>query len=478
MADPGESLSKRELDVLQAMYNGGSNKEIASELFISPNTVKVHVRNIFTKMGASSRTEAVTLGIEQGLLDGGVAILDKPGTVTEVVSDSAETAIPHDIAPPTAEELFSESITQSETPLPDLAIAEPAPVLPAPATSPRRWLYMGIGLLLVLAFIAASAFALMQNGGIVQATPEPFVDVELSERGWFESQALDEARSGMALTSVGVTLYQIGGETADGINNEVFSFDTRNRYWQPLMEKPTAVSRAGAAVAVGQIYVAGGQTDEGSTATVEVYSPTSDAWRSVASLPRPLAGTLLVANAENLFAFGGDENGTVSAEAFIYDPLEDNWRPLAPMSQARTDAAGAIIDGEVMIVGGSDGSAELDSCEIFSISDETWRDCPTMLEKRSGARAVSLAGKLYVIGGSAAGDVNYGEAYDDSNGTWQVVNMPMLTSSAGWTNPGVAVVETRIYMVGGTIDGELQNGNYYYTPLQFRFFFPSTSSGS
>ena len=476
MPDLGESLSKRELDVLQAMYNGGSNKEIANELVISPNTVKVHVRNIFTKMGANSRTEAVTMGMEQGLLQGVVVVVDEPGDATVPPTDEAD---PHQTIPkPTAEELFAESVFQPELTQPEPKPIAAAPAVPEPATSSRRLLYLGVGLVLLLAAIGAGAFSLLQGSAIPQATPEPFVDIELSEHGWFESQSLAEPRSGMALTSVGVTLYQIGGETADGIDNEVFSFDTRNRNWQPLMEKPTAVSRAGAAVAVGQIYVAGGQTSEGSTATVEVYSPTSDAWRSVASLPRPLAGMLLVASSERLFAFGGDEDGSVSAESFTYDPIEDNWRPLPAMSIARTDAAGAVINGEVMIVGGSDGTTELSSCEIFNIAEETWRDCPAMLENRSGARAVSLAGKLYVIGGGASNNVSYGEAFDDTNGTWQVVNVPMLVSSSGWTAPGVAVVETRIYMLGGAIDGVLQNGNYYYTPLQFRFFFPSTNSGS
>jgi two-component system, NarL family, response regulator YdfI len=63
-----ESLTRRELEVLQMLAAGLSNKEIAARLNISEHTVKFHVASILGKLGAGSRTEAVSLGIRRGLV--------------------------------------------------------------------------------------------------------------------------------------------------------------------------------------------------------------------------------------------------------------------------------------------------------------------------------------------------------------------------------------------------------------------------
>jgi DNA-binding NarL/FixJ family response regulator len=60
-------LTDRELEVLEHMTEGRNNPEIAQELSISPLTVKTHVRNIFTKMNVSSRTEAVIVAIQRDM---------------------------------------------------------------------------------------------------------------------------------------------------------------------------------------------------------------------------------------------------------------------------------------------------------------------------------------------------------------------------------------------------------------------------
>jgi NarL family two-component system response regulator YdfI len=68
LGELAESLTRRELEVLQMLAGGLSNKEIAARLNLSEHTAKFHVASILGKLGAGSRTEAVALGIRRGLV--------------------------------------------------------------------------------------------------------------------------------------------------------------------------------------------------------------------------------------------------------------------------------------------------------------------------------------------------------------------------------------------------------------------------
>lgn len=66
MAD--ETLTAREIDVLRRVAGGNRNRDIADLLFISEETVKVHVKHIMEKLGARDRTEAVAIGLRRGII--------------------------------------------------------------------------------------------------------------------------------------------------------------------------------------------------------------------------------------------------------------------------------------------------------------------------------------------------------------------------------------------------------------------------
>ena len=61
-------LTPREIEVLQMLTNGMSNKIVAQNLHISEHTVKFHVSSIFQKLDVSTRTEAVAVGVRLGLI--------------------------------------------------------------------------------------------------------------------------------------------------------------------------------------------------------------------------------------------------------------------------------------------------------------------------------------------------------------------------------------------------------------------------
>ena len=63
-----EALTEREVEVLRHVAEGNRNRDIAEKLFISEETVKVHVKHIMDKLGASDRTQAVAIAVRRGII--------------------------------------------------------------------------------------------------------------------------------------------------------------------------------------------------------------------------------------------------------------------------------------------------------------------------------------------------------------------------------------------------------------------------
>jgi DNA-binding NarL/FixJ family response regulator len=64
-----EALTEREIDVLGRVAHGNRNRDIGEQLFISEETVKVHMKHIMEKLGASDRTQAVAIAIRRGIIE-------------------------------------------------------------------------------------------------------------------------------------------------------------------------------------------------------------------------------------------------------------------------------------------------------------------------------------------------------------------------------------------------------------------------
>lgn len=465
MAERGESLSDRELDVLQRLAAGESNKAIADGLSISPLTVKTHLRNIFIKLDVSTRTEAMTVAIQQGVLNVGggdgspVVVGQSPDAVAEEADDWP--------AP-------TEAGTNGQAPAEE---AEPTP--DAPVVS-HRWRNLSLALLALL-LLTAALFAYIQwrGDGLSPAASEPFAEQELGETRWLSSRPLPEPRAGRAAAAVGLEVYVIGGETEAGITDDTRVFNTLDRTWRRAADKPTAVGDVSAAELFGEIYVPGGLLADGKpTSLVEAYSPTQNAWRRAAALPRPVAGAVVLADGGFLYVFGGrDENGPLDT-AFVYDPAADSWRPIAPLPEPRAEAAGGALLGRLYVVGGVDDAGISDACSVYDPAADAWSECPAMLQPRAGAGATVLLNKLYLIGGAPTADPGepiYGEVYDPNSRAWTILNMP--PDAVTWTEPGVTHVETRIYALGGRKGDTLSDSTLVYAPLVFQTFIPAAPSG-
>lgn len=63
-----ETLTDREIEVLRQVAEGNRNRDIAEKLFISEETVKVHIKHVMGKLGANDRTQAVAIGVRRGII--------------------------------------------------------------------------------------------------------------------------------------------------------------------------------------------------------------------------------------------------------------------------------------------------------------------------------------------------------------------------------------------------------------------------
>jgi DNA-binding NarL/FixJ family response regulator len=64
-----EDLTAREIEVLSQIAGGNRNRDIAKKLFITEETVKVHIKHIMEKLGANDRTQAVAIGVRRGIIE-------------------------------------------------------------------------------------------------------------------------------------------------------------------------------------------------------------------------------------------------------------------------------------------------------------------------------------------------------------------------------------------------------------------------
>ena len=418
MANEPESLTERELEVLRLVATGASNQQIARELFISVNTVKVHLRNIFTKLEVQSRTEATLYAIREGWIEG--------------------------------------------VELPEEAEAQQA--------RPRFTWQLGVAIvavaLLVIAVISQVVIRSSRNSALL--TPESVAaTVSASVQRWKARTPLPIPRMGLATIAYEGQVYAIGGESADGVSGAVERYDPQADGWTSLADKPTAVADVAAALIGGEIYVPGGRTPPGSpTAIVEAYNPETDTWESKAPLPVALSAYALAALEGKLYLFGGWDGSAYLDSVYEYDPAQDVWTAKTPMPTARGFAGAAVADGKIYVIGGYDGQDDLATNEEYVPSQDDGQGNPWTVKSpmpvgRAGCGVAVAANIIHVIGGGWEREVADGVQYNVRTDEWETLEVPV---SGQWRSLGLAMVDTEIYAVGGW-NGDYMDANQEYTAI-------------
>lgn len=436
MAEKRNTLSQRELEIARLVATGATNQQIAKELTISVNTVKVHLKNIFGKLDIQSRTEVAMYAVSQGWVD-----LDMPPTAPTTVPTETESIVPEAVS-------------------------------------------LGKRIFLVLAVLVAGLMLFLPQveGESTSSIASEFADHSASAYlsgpalelyRWSSMAPLPTVRSRFAAAYCDGSIYVIGGDSGEGVTGVVEEFDPSTNSWRARRPKPVPVSNVSAGVIGGKVYVAGGFTAAGEViADLEVYDPAADVWERGVSLPVPLCAYAVAVVDGKLYVFGGWTGSSYLGSTYQYDPLTDVWSDGTSMPSARGFAGAAVIHEKVYVVGGYNGREELASVEQYdpAMDDgrrDPWTAKSPMTMRRGGLGIAAVAGTLYAIGGGWHGYLAYNERYDAMTDTWSTIETPVFGE---WRNLGVVASDTRIYALGGW-NGDFLNLNQEYQAL-FTYYLP------
>ncbi|MGQ9927414.1 MAG: Kelch repeat-containing protein [Chloroflexaceae bacterium] len=441
-------ISDREREILQLVAQGATNQQIADQLNISVNTVKVHLRNIFSKIGVVSRTEATLYAIRTGI----VSVAERAGAPDEAASlnsASADESGPAGLAPADVEEAEAATLLTPES-LPALAAPFPATdPLPAPSTLQQQW-WRGalfVGLVLVSALIAVwfiwspSPPPATEPGA---AAASASADSAVGER-WIAHAPVPTPRQDFALIASPSEgrLYVIGGrhqgQTLPGLDR----YDPRTKLWVPLADMSVPTSAMQAAELRGRIYVPGGELASGSVSErLEAYDPREQRWHELAPLPAPRSRYGLAVWEGKLYLLGGWNGQQMSAEVFVYDPVGDRWSRGPALPSARQYPAAAVVSGQLYLIGGEGPGGPLRESLRLEVegATERWQFLPPLPQPIGRPQAMALLSSLLAINGQDRAVWQYDAASD----AWVPYPIPAEIEA----NSSAALLNTSLYFVG------------------------------
>ncbi|GIV87335.1 MAG: LuxR family transcriptional regulator [Chloroflexus sp.] len=459
-------ISEREREILRLVATGATNQQIAIALNISVNTVKVHLRNIFAKIGVESRTEATVYAIRNGIVtvsETGQAAIDESAVVKETVQSDELTAVTspsvseaaasivestEPLALHTEPPAVSESAgTVPATPVEE-SVANTAPS-PAPATAKPVWLQLLpwlIGGIVVIA-IAIATLVINARAGTMSMTAAPTSSPIISaQQRWFLRQPLNEPRDHFALTGYDLErrLYVIGGQRNGVVSAAVDRYDPEIDRWVRLTDKPTAVSHARAVTLRGLIYVPGGEDSNGIVLDrLEIYDPREQRWYAGPPLPAPRSRYALTAWEGQLYLIGGWDGTTVRGDVFVYDPVRERWEAAPALPQPRRDAGVAVAGGRLFVIGGAGEQGPLrDSHRLEPGNDPNrrWVAIAPLPQAIARPAVVGLASTLLIFDSER----REGLTYDIVADAWSSTPLPAEAN----ISTDAVLLDSNIYFVG------------------------------
>jgi len=466
MFNDSSQISEREREILRLVATGATNQQIAYQLNISINTVKVHLRNIFGKIGVTSRTEATVFAVRSGLVQISEAAAVMPTAVADALPEEAEPLLTQLGDADVFADTPDAAREWTATPIEPIVVVGP-PTWPARR---RLWL-LGGGLLAALLIAGTIVFYVSRSTTPVAPTTapssagEPTPDVRTR---WRTLAPMPSGRSGFALTSYNSDsnqyFYVIGGETNGTVSNQLLRYEPGTNTWTALTSKPTAVSDVQAEVIGNKVFVPGGRLASGAISNVfESYDPRRDKWATLKPLPSKLSGYALAAFEGKLYLFGGWDGHNYHAEIWQYDPDLDRWSAKSPMPTVRAFADAAVPErqGRIYVIGGENTSGALTANESYNPAEDDGSGRPwstkAPLPAPSSHLAVATTGRtIFVIGGSNAEKqlLQYSVALD----LWKPDALPIEPLRDLRAEANI----DKLYLIGGQNSGASSDKAYEY----------------
>lgn len=425
----GHELSEREQEILTLLATGASNKDIAAELGISPNTVKVHLRNVYTKIGVSTRSEATLYAVQAGLVH--------PSPIQETQNTPApdETSVP----------------------------------------KPKPFLQKILPLLGIMLLIAGIWWLQFQRRSSLSETAGSMAVETANFHRWKESSPLPEARSAMAAAVYEGQFFLIGGKSPDGVTDSVLVYQPEIDLWSENQAKPTAAFNIQAAVIGEKIYVPGGLDHSGQPISkLESFDPRANQWESAADLPVALSSYGMTAFEGRLYLFGGWDGAAYRSEAYRYDPDEDQWSSISALPEARGGMSVVADESKILLIGGTNGTS--DFADVWAYypqrdlqGENAWEKLASLPETRTEMNAVKLAGILYLIGGEqtkpSTGEGMEPLQYRLMENQWSSFEAPIQPIGSG---AALLAYGDLLHSFGGKFEAELSAQHQSYQAIYSR----------
>lgn len=180
------------------------------------------------------------------------------------------------------------------------------------------------------------------------------------------------------------------------------------------------------------------------------YDPRHNRWFQIQSLQQEHADLCVCVVGGYIYAVAGRDYHNDLNAVERYDPATNSWAYVAPLKREVYAHAGATLQGKMYVTCGRRGEDYLRETHCYDPASNTWLTLADGPVRRAWHGMATLLDKLYVIGGSNndAGyrrDVHQVACYSCTSGQWSSV-CPL---PAGHGEPGIAVLENRIYVLGG-----------------------------